>query len=192
MKNVMENAGPLAKNSGMLTKNAGSLSRPLSGPLSGQLSRPLSRPLTTKNSIPNTTTKLSNIGMTKNIDVGEDELKGSIASVNSKTKVKPLPSSLKKISEEADEVTSLVTPLTPPNSRSDTESILTKKINGGGRGGSLYASLLRTTYTLAPTAALLASAALVMKKTKRDKKQKKGKTRKGSLRKSVKTRRNRK
>lgn len=185
MKNVMENAGPLAKNSGMLTgpsKNAG--------------------PLITKNSIPNTTTKLSNIGMTKNIDVGEDELKGSIASVDSKTKVKPLPSSLKKISEEADEVTSLVTPLTPPNSRSDTESILTKKISGvsgggrgvsgGGRGGSLYASLLRTTYTLAPTAALLASAALVMKKTKRAKKQKKGKTRKGSLRKSVKTRRNRK
>jgi hypothetical protein len=46
-----------------------------------------------------------------------------------------------------------------------------QKVSGGGRGGShggsLYASLARTTYTLAPAAALLATAAMVMKGKKR-------------------------
>jgi len=45
------------------------------------------------------------------------------------------------------------------------------------RGGSLYASLAQTTYTLAPTAALLASAAYMMnnKRTKRAKRAKRAK-----------------
>jgi hypothetical protein len=48
------------------------------------------------------------------------------------------------------------------------------------RGGSLYASLAQTTYTLAPTAALLASAAYMMnnKRTKRAKRAKRSTHRK--------------
>ena len=44
-----------------------------------------------------------------------------------------------------------------------------QKISGGGRanGGSLYSAMARTTYTLAPAAALLATAAMVMKGKKR-------------------------
>jgi thiol-disulfide isomerase/thioredoxin len=161
-----------------------------------------------------------NINSPKNIDVGEDELKGSIASEPNKNKniklnsipvnklgnagqnskkpsieppqeaiaPSPLntfnesknqpsapPSSLKKLSQEAEEVTSLAAPITPPNAVEDMETSenvesisnsLTpeQKVSGGGRrGGSLYSAMARTTYTLAPAAALLATAAMVMK-----------------------------
>jgi len=241
MKKVMENAGPLSKNAGLNTPS-------------------------TTNVVSNTVTS-ANIGVPesglvsgnilKNIDIGEDELKGSIASINtsnkniklksiplnntntlketdietdieintkantnaktnkknnlknsiapsslntfnaSKNTVIEVPTNLKKLSQEASEITSLATPLTPSNPLSDTENVGAKKISGGGcgcgstsssqmrggkRGGSLYSSLIRTTYTLAPTAALLATAAMVMKKTKKAKR---------TARKSVKTLRRR-
>ena len=54
------------------------------------------------------------------------------------------------------------------------------------RGGSLYASLAQTTYTLAPTAALLASAAFMMN-NKRTKRAKRTKRTKRSTRKNKKT-----
>jgi thiol-disulfide isomerase/thioredoxin len=162
-----------------------------------------------------------NINSPRNIDVGEEELKGSIASLPNKNKniklnsipvnklgtagqnskknsietpeeaiapsplntfneskntVTAPPSSLKKLSEEAEEVTSLAAPITPPSAVEDmemgenVESISNslspeQKISGGGRrqGGSLYSAMARTTYTLAPAAALLATAAMVMK-----------------------------
>jgi thiol-disulfide isomerase/thioredoxin len=103
--------------------------------------------------------------------------------------VTPPAASIKKFSEEAEEVTSLAAPLTPPSALSDIESsenvesisnTLTpaQKVGGGGRGGSLYSSLARTTYTLAPAAALLATAAMVMKGKKRQTRRKSKKTRK--------------
>jgi len=164
--------------------------------------------------------KNMNINSPKNIDVGEEELKGSIASEPNKNKSiklnsiptnklgnagqnskkpsieapqeaiapSPLntfnegkntttstPSSLKKLSQEAEEVTSLAAPITPPSAVEDMETSenvesisnsLTpeQKVSGGGRrGGSLYSAMARTTYTLAPAAALLATAAMVMK-----------------------------
>ena len=184
MKKAMENAGPLAITAGITSD------RPINaGPIN---TRPINTPYT-------------------NINMGENELKGSINIANTKknsvpsaaaaasttapTKMKTMqtmPTSLKKLSQEAIDVTSLVTPITPPNPYNDTESIVNKKIGGGGNGsqaasngGSLYASLLRASYTLAPTAALLASAAIVMRKTKRAKRAKK------TLRKTVKSRRSR-
>jgi hypothetical protein len=83
-----------------------------------------------------------------------------------------------KVEDEAERVVSLSSPLTQPSSpSSDDDSIsnsLTaeQKVSGGGYGGSLYSSLLRTTYTLAPAAALLATASIVMKKSKRTKRTK--------------------
>ena len=189
MKKAMENAGPLAITAGITSD------RPINaGPIN---TRPINTPYT-------------------NINMGENELKGSINIANTKknsvpsaaaasttapTKMKTMqtmqtmqtmPTSLKKLSQEAIDVTSLVTPITPPNPYNDTESIVNKKIGGGGNGsqaasngGSLYASLLRASYTLAPTAALLASAAIVMRRTKRVKRAKRAKK---TLRKTVKSR----
>lgn len=81
---------------------------------------------------------------------------------------------MKKLSQEAEEITSLASPITPPNAVDDIETSdnvksisnsLTpeQKISGGGRGGSLYSAMARTTYALAPAAALLATSALVIK-----------------------------
>jgi hypothetical protein len=184
---------------------------------------------------------LANIGVTeeglvsgsenasmKNIDIGEDELKGSIASENepknniklnssknanksnnNKNKNKlnlkeatapsPLnsfpvedePTNVKapsvNLKKEAEEIISLqapltstnittanipIKPVTPPsiNSNSDMVHELepAEKLSGGSysrnrRGGSLMSAMARTTYTLAPAAALLATAAFVMK-----------------------------
>jgi len=103
-------------------------------------------------------------------------------------KAPTVPNNLKK---EAELITSLAAPLMPPNVGTDMEgeefSISNKltpeqKVSGGGygqnkNGGSLYAVMARTTYTLAPAAALLATAALVMKGKKHSTHKKKDKKR---------------
>jgi thiol-disulfide isomerase/thioredoxin len=173
----------------------------------------------------------------KNIDVGEEELKGSIASEPNKNKniklnsiptnklgnagqppkentieppaesiaPSPLntfnaeknkstapPASLKKLSQEAEEITSLNAPISPPSALEDMETSqnvesisnsLTpeQKVSGGSysrKGGSLYSAMARTTYTLAPAAALLATAAMVMKGKHRKSHKRSKKTRK--------------
>jgi thiol-disulfide isomerase/thioredoxin len=89
----------------------------------------------------------------------------------------PPPSIPTKILEDEGEIVSLSSPLTisPSNPLSDSDESISnsltpeQRVRGGGHGGSLYSSLLRTTYTLAPAAALLATASMVMKKSKRTK-----------------------
>lgn len=174
----------------------------------------------------NSSNSVKAIASPKNFNIGEEELKGSIASegnnnkklklnslstkelskaginskvpledideavapsplntfsnTNSNSTVTPPPASIKKLSEEAEEITSLAAPLTPPSAVTDIESSQNiesisnslspeQKVGGGRRanGGSLYSSLARTTYTIAPAAALLATAAMVMKGKKR-------------------------
>lgn len=224
MTNLMNNAGLLAKQAGPNslaedpTSVANSLKNSFKAPENGNKN---------KNKI-----KLANLGFEngglvsgnspKNIDMGEEELKGSMVATNKNVinvknkniKLKSIPtnqlenagenpntgplntpeesiapspidmfnsnepskpSNPKKLSadaKEAEEITSMVAPLTPPNNNEDMESIsnsLTpeQKVSGGGRGGSLYSSLARTAYTLAPAASLLATAALVMKGRRR-------------------------
>ena len=83
----------------------------------------------------------------------------------------------KKMEEEADDLFSLetpVAPIQPPSMGSDMDEDVIisntlspeQKVGGGGanRGGSLVQAMVRTTYTLAPAAALLATAAMVMKR----------------------------
>jgi hypothetical protein len=211
MIKVMDNAGPLADQAGINKGINSEVGKNLKNSLKNieSITNTMNKPNNIKNSSLNTNKKLlSNIGVEesglvsgqlppKNIDVGEDELKGSIASVrNNKNKniskelikktVAPSPlnkkeevnveapsADIKKLSEEAEEITSLVAPLTPPNSNNDMEESISnsltaeQKVSGGGRrGGSLYSSLARTTYTLAPAAILLATAASVMKTRK--------------------------
>ena len=90
------------------------------------------------------------------------------------------PSIPKKLLDESSEIVSLSSPLTvsPSNPTNDREESISnsltpeQKVSGGGYGGSLYSSLLRTTYTLAPAAALLATASIVLKRSKRTKRTK--------------------
>ena len=100
----------------------------------------------------------------------------SIAKPISKPSAKPS----REAENEAERVVSLSSPLTisPSNPLNDSEESISnsltpeQKVSGGGYGGSLYSSLLRTTYTLAPAAALLATASIVLKKSKRSKRTK--------------------
>jgi thiol-disulfide isomerase/thioredoxin len=80
----------------------------------------------------------------------------------------------------AEEITSMEAPISteessistiePPKISDDIESAdiePANKLSGGGRkGGSLMSAMARATYTLAPTAALLATAAMVIKRRK--------------------------
>ena len=241
MTSLMDNAGPLAINAGLNTPNqpknavANSIKNSLkqdepSSNNMNNLAELTGNSLMKQNKPKNI---LANIGVEeeglvsgqnmnspKNIDIGESQLKGSIASEPNKNKniklnsiptnklgnagqsskknyedpqegIAPSPinsfnntkntvtapsSDMKKLSQEAEEITSLAAPITPPNTMGDIEtsdnikSISNKltpeqKISGGGRanGGSLYSAIARTTYTLAPAAALLATASMVMK-----------------------------
>lgn len=228
MTNLMNNAGPLAKEAGLNTPNENTQA------IANSVKNSMNKPTNNTNK---STNILANIGIQNeglvsgnsqnykknlptNINLGEDELKGSIASENGLNKniklnsiptnnlgstkqpsIKPpqesiapsplntfnapnnKPSSpstnMKKLSQDAEEITSLASPITPPNAVEDIESSenvesisdsLTpeQKIRGGkANGGSLYSSIARTTYTLAPAAVLLATASMVMKGKRR-------------------------
>lgn len=231
MTKVMSQAGPLANQAGINT------SPQANAVIKNQVKNIVSnKPISVENvenmaeltAKPNNTIKkntlMTNIGAEevglasgvgaspRNIDIGEEELKGSIASQPNKNKgfnlksIKPnsmgeagIPKNLPKesikeavapssldmfnepteqsnvkapsgnINKEAEEVTSLASPLMPPSTSSDIEeksisnSLTPEQKVGGGRrrGGSLYSSMAQATYTIAPAAALLATAAMV-------------------------------
>jgi thiol-disulfide isomerase/thioredoxin len=131
--------------------------------------------------------KMANAGTNSNKNVTED-LEESIApsplntfsgNSNNTNKSTTIRASTADIKKEAEEIISMASPLTPPNAMTDveTESIsnsLTpeQKVSGGSNGGSLYSAMARTTYTLAPAAALLATAAMVMKHKNKNKSKK--------------------
>lgn len=132
-------------------------------------------------------TNLGNAG--KNSDSPKDNLKNAVAPSPLNTFSEPKKPSVtspnitapaKNVKAEAEAITSLASPVQPPNISDDlTQSIsnnLTpaQKISGGGRrGGSLMEAMASTTYTLATPAALLATAALVLRNGKKTRKQSK-------------------
>lgn len=165
MTKVMENAGTLATQAGLNSpkpaNNAVSLAN---------------------NSIPASSQNQSNRGLketsaTIESDIPEpsilnepvEPLANSFvpSSFNSPPSTEQMPSNnIKDLSQEAEEITSLASPLMPPNMNNDTEVQNiepAQRISGGRRGGSMYSALVRTTYTLAPAAALLATSAFVLK-----------------------------
>ena len=91
---------------------------------------------------------------------------------NSANRLKPT----KEMEEKADEIFSLeapVAPIRPPSTSSDVDEdiIISNTLSpdekvGGIRGGSLVQAMTHATYTLAPAAALLATAATIMKRGK--------------------------
>jgi hypothetical protein len=146
------------------------------------------------NSIP--VNEMGNVGQANNTGMGnnrqnnkKENIKNSIAPspINAfpeeEPESKPIATN-KALMKEAEEATSLVAPITPPDITGDMEqesisNTLTpeQKLSGGynasTRGGSLFSAMARTTYTLAPAAALLATAAIVMKGKKTHKRSRK-------------------
>jgi len=115
--------------------------------------------------------ELSNSG--KNSSNNKRSLKNSIAPSHESLSFNNTNKSIqlnKKNTEEAELIESLdapISPISPPNTSEDLE-IISNKLTpaqkvGGGRGGSLLEALTRTTYTIAPAAALVATASYVMK-----------------------------
>jgi thiol-disulfide isomerase/thioredoxin len=113
-------------------------------------------------------------GTPRNIDVGEEELKGSIASENipkEAISVSKNANSANKnanmnvIENESEDIETIASPVVPPSIVSDSEEPMSP-MKGGGRGGSLYSAMARTAYTLAPAAILLATASTVIKNKK--------------------------
>jgi thiol-disulfide isomerase/thioredoxin len=220
MTKVMAEAGPIAEEAGINKTEVNMIEA--NSVVKNNLKNVIKAP---NASIKSNGPALANLGLEesglvngpKNIDVGEEELKGSIASLNAPKSVKNLnsialknaginkvkevklnmaeatapsgvnsfpnkniksnapPASMKEVEKEAEAITSMAAPLAPSNSSIDMESEpisnqLTpeQKLSGGGsKGGSLYSAMARTTFTLAPAAALLATAAMVMKKSNR-------------------------
>ncbi len=138
------------------------------------------------NSIP--VNEMGNVGQANNVGMGnnkKENIKNSIAPspINAfpeeEPESKPVATN-KALMKEAEEATSLVAPITPPDITGDMEqesisNTLTpeQKLSGGAKGGSLFSAMARTTYTLAPAAALLATAAVVMKGKKTHKRSRK-------------------
>jgi len=209
MKNVMNNAGPLAEEAGINVgeniANLANSSLPATQPVinlrsnnvivgepieSPSVIRSIKAPSFKAPSVKAPSIKAPSVIKPDAIPSSTIMATNSL-SIAKTASVKP-PSA--KVEDKAGNIVSLSSPLTQPSSPSsdDDGSIsnsLTpeQKLSGGGYGGSLYSSLLRTTYTLAPAAALLATASVVLKKSKRSKRTKR--TNKKS-RKTRKTRKN--
>jgi thiol-disulfide isomerase/thioredoxin len=222
MTKVMAEAGPIAEEAGINKSEVNMIET--NSAVKNSLKNVIKAP---NASIKPSEPALANLGLEetglavtnsqKNIDVGEEGLKGSIASLNSSKVVKNLnsiplknaginaskkeklnmaeatapsglnsfpnknvksnapPASMKEAEKEAEAITSMASPLLPSNSSMDLETApisnnLTpeQKLSGGGsKGGSLYSAMARTAFTLAPAAGLLATAAIVLNKTRK-------------------------
>jgi hypothetical protein len=192
MTNVMNNAGPLAEEAGInVGENIANLANsplPTTQPVINLRSNTVSigepsieAPLFIKSVKAPTIKEPSVIKSVKAPTVIKPVAipSATVMSSNTISIAKPSAKPNREAENEAERIVSLSSPLTEPSSASsdDDGSIsnsLTpeQKISGGGYGGSLYSSLLRTTYTLAPAAVLLATASVVLKKSKRSKRTK--------------------
>ena len=185
MTNVMNNAGPLAEEAGInVGENIANLTMPSTQPVINLSSNnvivgePIKSPSIIR-SVKAPSVKAPSV--IKPVVIPSSTIMPPNASIAKGISVKPVsvkPASA-KVEDEAESIVSLSSPLTQPSSpSSDNDGSISnrltaeQKVSGGGRGGSLYASLLRTTYTLAPAAALLATASVVLKKSKRTKRTK--------------------
>jgi len=197
MTNVMNNAGPLAEEAGInVGENIANLTMPSAQPVLPSNSLLVRRPSVNNLFIKAPSIKAPSI---KAPSIKAPSIKApsvrapsiinqvimpSATIMPSNTLSIPKATSAKaasaKAEDEAERIVSLSSPLTvsPSNPLNDGEESISnsltpeQKVSGGGYGGSLYSSLLRTTYTLAPAAALLASASIVLKKSKRTKRTK--------------------
>jgi thiol-disulfide isomerase/thioredoxin len=180
MTNVMNNAGPLAEEAGInVGDNIANLAN--SSLPNTSNSFPSTQAVNNALSIEASVVKAPSVkapSVIKPVTIPSATVMPS-NSITNATSAKPTSAKLSREAEnEAERIVSLSSPLTQPSSpSSDDESISNslipeQKVSGGGYGGSLYSSLLRTTYTLAPAAALLATASIVLKKSKRSKRTK--------------------
>jgi len=197
MTNVMNNAGPLAEEAGInVGENIANLTMPSTQPVINLRSNTVSigepsieAPLFIKSvkapSVKAPTVKEPSViksvkapTVIKPVAIPSATVMPS--NTNSITKAKPSAKPSREAENEAERIVSLSSPITtsPSNPLNDSEESISnsltpeQKVSGGGYGGSLYSSLLRTTYTLAPAAALLATASLVLKRSKRSKRTK--------------------
>jgi len=189
MTNVMNNAGPLAEEAGINVgeniANLANSSLPNTQPVINLRSNNISieEPIvkapsvkapSVKEPIVKAPTVIKPVAIPSATVMPSNTI--SIAKPISKPSAKPS----REAENEAERVVSLSSPLTisPSNPLNDSEESISnsltpeQKVRGGGHGGSLYSSLLRTTYTLAPAAALLAAASIVLKRSKRTKRTK--------------------
>ncbi len=153
LQNVASNIGSVAANSMNLVKSKGSNVLPT-------LNSIASSPLPAVN---NVNRKTNNTGLSPS--------KKMVQEAATAFSLEPVGSM-----DESEEVSTVA----PSSTSDDMESIVisnnltpAQKLSGGYRqGGSLLQAMTQTTYTLAPAAALLATAAMVVKKGKTHKKQK--------------------
>jgi thiol-disulfide isomerase/thioredoxin len=172
LEKVMQNAGPLAEdaklNSVLPVENVANSNK------NSKNSK------TNKNSKNITLESINEVGMANGV-IPENNKKLSIKNATAPSPINIFSASEKNsltknktISKEeasiAEEITSMTKPLSeesePVSPPSIEELEPAEKVSGGGRyrkGGSLMSAMARTTYTLAPAAALLATAAFVMK-----------------------------
>jgi thiol-disulfide isomerase/thioredoxin len=202
MTNVMNNAGAFAEETGInLEENIVNLTKPIPPSLSNtQNEFPSTQPVINLGSNTMSIGKPSVLRSVKEPSVLRSVKEPSVKTPSvikpvtipsstimpsniTNTSARP-PSIPKKLLEEDGDIVSLSSPLilSPSNPASDRDESILKSLTteqklrgGGGHGGSLYSSILRTTYTLAPAAALLATASIVLKKSKRTKRTKRTK-----------------
>ena len=197
MTNVMNNAGPLAEEAGInVGENIANLTMPSTQPVINlrtnkvivEASEDMPNNAPTVNAptvnapTVNAPTVIRSIkaSVIKPVAIPSATIMSPNASITKTISAKPASAKPSiEVENEAERIVSLSSPLTQPSSPSsdDDGSISNRltaeqKVSGGGRGGSLYSSLLQTTYTLAPAAALLATASMVLKKSKRSKRTK--------------------
>jgi thiol-disulfide isomerase/thioredoxin len=185
MTNVMNNAGPLAEEAGINVgeniANLANSSLPNTQPVINLRSNNISieEPIVKAPIVKAPSVKAPSVKappVIKPVAIPSATVMPSNTNSISKPSAKPS----RETEDEAERVVSLSSPLTisPSNPLNDSEESISnsltpeQKVRGGGHGGSLYSSLLRTTYTLAPAAALLAAASIVLKRSKRTKRTK--------------------
>jgi len=179
MTEVMNKSGSMAKESGVTNQNVVTVSDDMKAPVNVEMNTSIgsnsARPSVKANFIAN-----NSLGENKGVSITKASM--NAVAFNNKPRNNNTPNVTNSVitEEDAEQQASLLSPAAPPTNASlanDKES--QRGLSSTKTGGSLYSAMSQSAYTLAAPAVLLATAALMMKRThKRVRKQKRSRTQK--------------
>ena len=160
MTEVMNKSAAAAKESGITNQTVTPVNVEMNTSIGSNSVRPSVKPnfiatSTEENGVASTATSMRNNKNGPKLSVDLNKSNANVANA-----------SMAITADEAEQQASLYSPAAPPKLNNDMEI---SRANSVKKGGSLYSAMAQSAYTLAAPAALLATAALMMKRTRKQK-----------------------
>jgi thiol-disulfide isomerase/thioredoxin len=172
MTDVMNNAALMANEAGVTQNALTNVEMEAPVELNTSIGSNSARPSVKANFVAN-----NSLGESKGVSITKASM-NAVATSNKRINNAPNVTNNVITEQDAEQQASLLSPAMPPTNASLANDKESQPALSGTKGGSLYSAMSQSAYTLAAPAALLATAALMMKHTrKRTRKQKRSRSR---------------